>query len=175
MLAPLGVDLVELSGGSYEAPAMMGSSRDERTLAREAYFLEFARDIASVAAMPLMVTGGIRRQEVAQQVLDSGIGMVGIATALAIEPGLPRQWQGGRSAAPTLRPIAWKNKPLAATAHMATVKYQLSRLSRKQRPNPAISPVWALLVSQVDAQRRARRYRDWMAARQQSHRMHRGH
>jgi hypothetical protein len=34
MLAPLGVDLVELSGGSYEAPAMMGSARDERTGAR---------------------------------------------------------------------------------------------------------------------------------------------
>jgi 2,4-dienoyl-CoA reductase-like NADH-dependent reductase (Old Yellow Enzyme family) len=31
MLAPLGVDLVELSGGSYEAPAMMGALRDERT------------------------------------------------------------------------------------------------------------------------------------------------
>jgi hypothetical protein len=61
MLAPLGVDLVELSGGSYEAPAMTGAARDERSLAREAYFLEFAREIAQVATMPLMVTGGIRR------------------------------------------------------------------------------------------------------------------
>lgn len=42
MLAKSGVDLVELSGGSYEAPAMMGAMRDERTLAREAYFLQFA-------------------------------------------------------------------------------------------------------------------------------------
>jgi 2,4-dienoyl-CoA reductase-like NADH-dependent reductase (Old Yellow Enzyme family) len=82
MLAPLGVDLVELSGGSYEAPAMMGSSRDERTLAREAYFLEFAEQIAKVAPMPLMVTGGIRRREVAEQVIDSGVAMAGIATAL---------------------------------------------------------------------------------------------
>lgn len=74
MLAPLGVDLVELSGGSYEAPAMMGSARDERTLAREAYFLEFAREIAKAATMPLMVTGGIRRREVAEQVIASGGG-----------------------------------------------------------------------------------------------------
>lgn len=42
MLSPLGVDLVELSGGSYEAPAMMGAARDERTLAREAYLGSFA-------------------------------------------------------------------------------------------------------------------------------------
>ncbi len=46
MLDGLGVDLVELSGGSYEAPAMQGEARDGRTLAREAYFVEFARDIA---------------------------------------------------------------------------------------------------------------------------------
>jgi hypothetical protein len=39
MLEPLGVDLVELSGGSYESPAMTGRPADERTQAREAYFL----------------------------------------------------------------------------------------------------------------------------------------
>ncbi len=89
MLAPLGVDLVELSGGSYEAPAMMGASRDEHTLAREAYFLEFARDIAAVATVPLMVTGGIRRRAVAEQVVASGVRMAGIATAIAIQPDLP--------------------------------------------------------------------------------------
>jgi len=166
MLAPLGVDLVELSGGSYEAPAMMGSSRDERTLAREAYFLEFARDIVAVASMPLMVTGGIRRLEVAQQVLDSGVAMVGIATALALEPALPRHWRQGQATVPMLRkPITWKNKPLAATAHMAVVKYQLTRLSRLRSPCPGVSPVWALLWSQVDALRMSRRYRRWMRER----------
>lgn len=165
MLAPLGVDLVELSGGSYEAPAMMGASRDKRTLAREAYFLEFARDIAAVATMPLMVTGGIRRHAVAQKVIDSGIAMAGIATALAIEPNLPRNWQLGRADVPTLKPITWKNKPLAATAHMAAVKYQLTRLSRQRRTAPGVSPIWALIVSQADAKRRARRYRRWMEER----------
>lgn len=105
MLGSLGVDMVELSGGSYEAPAMMGSSRDERTLAREAYFLEFAREIATVATMPLMVTGGIRRREVAQKVVESGVAMAGIATALAIEPNLPRDWRLGKSDAPALKPI----------------------------------------------------------------------
>ena len=38
MLNTSGVDLVELSGGSYEAPAMQGQTRDGRTVAREAYF-----------------------------------------------------------------------------------------------------------------------------------------
>ncbi len=165
MLGPLGVDLVELSGGSYEAPAMMGAARDARTLAREAYFLEFARDIAKVATMPLMVTGGIRRRAVAENVIASGVDMAGMATALAIAPDLPRKWREGRDDAPTLKPIAWKNKPLASTAHMATVKYQLIRLSRRQSTAPRVSPIWALVLSRMDARRRARAYRNWIESR----------
>ena len=95
LLAESGVDLVELSGGSYEAPAMMGAMRDERTLAREAYFLQFAEQIADVATIPLMVTGGVRRREVAERVVNSGIALVGIATAMAIVPGLPQYWREG--------------------------------------------------------------------------------
>lgn len=94
-LNELPVDLVELSGGSYEAPAMQGDARDGRTLAREAYFLEFARKIAAIARMPVMVTGGIRRLPVVEQVLDSGVAMAGIATALAVDPALPQRWQAG--------------------------------------------------------------------------------
>jgi len=165
MLNPLGVDLVELSGGSYEAPAMMGALRDERTLAREAYFLEFARDIARVATMPLMVTGGIRRREVAERVIDSGVAMAGIATALAIEPDLPRNWRRGRADAPALKPITWKNKPLASAAHMAAVRYQMARLARKRPTARRVSPIWALVVSQTEAKCRARRYRRWMEQR----------
>ena len=56
-LNDLPVDLVELSGGSYEAPAMQGEARDGRTLAREAYFMEMAGELAKVAKMPVMVTG----------------------------------------------------------------------------------------------------------------------
>jgi 2,4-dienoyl-CoA reductase-like NADH-dependent reductase (Old Yellow Enzyme family) len=165
MLGPLGVDLVELSGGSYEAPAMMGPARDERTLAREAYFLEFAREIAEVATMPLMVTGGIRRREVAEKVIESGVAMAGIATALAIEPNLPRNWRLGEADAPALKPINWKNKPVASSAHMAAVRYQLVRLSRGRRTAPYVSPIWALIVSQMQAKRDARQYRRWMAER----------
>lgn len=73
MLNGLAVDLVEISGGTYEAPAMRGDSRDGRTLAREAYFLEFAKDMMATARMPLMLTGGISSREVAERVLASGI------------------------------------------------------------------------------------------------------
>lgn len=162
MLNQLKVDLVELSGGSYEAPAMQGSARDGRTLAREAYFLDFAAELRKVATMPVMVTGGIKRLSVAHQVMAGGVDMVGIATALAIAPDLPLKWQQGNAIVPELAPITWKNKPLASLANMAMVKYQLNNLSRQKEPKPQVSPVWALLKQQLADKCRTRRYRKWL-------------
>jgi 2,4-dienoyl-CoA reductase-like NADH-dependent reductase (Old Yellow Enzyme family) len=98
------VDLVEISGGSYESPAMHGRPQQRQrasTRAREAYFLDFARDIVAVATMPIMVTGGIRRRATAEDALApedgrAGVAMVGIAQALAYAPDLPN-----RGAAPS--------------------------------------------------------------------------
>lgn len=162
LLNELAVDLVELSGGSYEAPAMQGDARDGRTLAREAYFVEFARDIRTVARMPVMVTGGIRRRPVAEHVIGSGVDMVGIGTALAIDPNLPREWRGGKENAPALLPITWKNKPLASHANMAAVKFQLRRLSLGKTSNPKVSPLRALILQQLADVARTREYRRWM-------------
>lgn len=163
MLNLLEVDLVELSGGSYEAPAMQGEARDGRTLAREAYFVEFARDIRAIARMPVMVTGGVRRLAVAERVVSSGVDMVGIGTALALAPDLPRRWQDGQDSAPALRPIRWKNKALASLATMAAVKFQLNRLARGRRPAPGVSPLRALIQQQLANACRSRRYQRWAA------------
>jgi len=165
MLNELDVDLVELSGGSYEAPAMQGDARDGRTLAREAYFLEFASEIAAVARMPVMVTGGIRRLPVVEKVLESGVAMAGIATALAIDPALPEHWRQGRERRAELAPIAWKRKALASLAYMAAVKFQLRRLSQGHQPNPDVSPLRALIGEQLRIARRARQYKRWIASR----------
>ena len=165
MLNELNVDLVELSGGSYEAPAMQGQARDGRTLAREAYFLEFAKDIVDVARMPLMVTGGIRRKAVAEQVINSGVAMAGIASALAIDPNLPRDWRAGKDTTAALPPITWKNKMLASLAYMAAVKFQMRRLSKGRATDRNVSPLWALIVQQVMTARQTRQYRRWMARR----------
>lgn len=167
MLNPLPIDLLELSGGSYEAPAMQGEARDGRTLAREAYFLEMATEIATIATMPVMVTGGIRRLPVVQQVLDSGIAMAGIATALTLEPQLIRHWREGRDPDPQLKPIDWKRKPLASLAILAVVRYQMHRLSRGHLPKAKVAPCVALLRDQWFIARRTRQYRATMT--QSSH------
>ena len=157
------IDLLELSGGSYEAPAMQGEARDGRTLAREAYFLEMAGDLARVARMPVMVTGGIRRLAIVEQVLDNGIAMAGIGTAMALEPLLAKRWREGADSHPQLPPIHWKRKPLAALANMAVVRFQIHRLSRGRKTRPQVSALWALILDRLYIGRRTRQYRRAMA------------
>ncbi|MFT0631739.1 NADH:flavin oxidoreductase/NADH oxidase family protein [Pseudomonas sihuiensis] len=165
MLAERAVDLVELSGGSYESPAMQGQTRDGSTLAREAYFLEFAERIGQVASMPIMVTGGVRRRAVAERVIERGVAMVGMATALAIEPGLPARWRAGDDIAVPPVVVSWKNRALAAAATQAVVKKQLVLLGSGKPSNAQTSPLLALVGSQLRQRLQARRYRRWVASK----------
>ncbi|OZE22868.1 NADH:flavin oxidoreductase [Rhodococcus sp. 05-2254-6] len=71
-LAGEGIDLIEVSGGSYEQPAMMGSAAAS-TRAREAYFLEYAGTVRELAkAVPLAVTGGFRTRTAMTAAVESG-------------------------------------------------------------------------------------------------------
>ncbi|QLJ02755.1 NADH:flavin oxidoreductase/NADH oxidase family protein [Streptomyces sp. NEAU-sy36] len=168
MLAPLGVDLVELSGGSYESPAMSGRPADARTQAREAYFLDLAKDLVKSSPLPLMLTGGITRRETADRVLDSGVAIIGMGTALAVTPDLPDRWRRGREADDQLRPVTWAHKALASAAGMAQVRHQMRRLARGRHPRPRTHPAIALISERRRQRRALRRYRAWLSASQGS-------
>jgi 2,4-dienoyl-CoA reductase-like NADH-dependent reductase (Old Yellow Enzyme family) len=167
-LNELAVDLVELSGGSYESPAMQGAPQAGSTTAREAYFLDFARDVSAVARMPVMVTGGIRRRAVAEAALlpsegRPGVAMVGIASAFAFEPNLPDRWKGDQALEIGIPSVGWRNKAYASLAKMAVVKLQLRRLGKGQQPKANASPLLALIRQQIITKRRTRLYRIWVS------------
>ncbi|GHH26924.1 NADH:flavin oxidoreductase/NADH oxidase family protein [Streptomyces lanatus] len=162
MLAPLGVDLVELSGGSYESPAMSGHATDARTRAREAYFLDLAADLVTTSPLPLMLTGGITRRETAEEVLAGGVSLVGLGTALAATPDLPERWRAGREADGRPRPVTWSDKALASAAAMALVRHQMRRIARGRQPAVGTRPVHALVSDQLAQRRALSRYRSWL-------------
>ncbi len=95
-----GLDLLEISGGSYEAPQLMGFEGDaaktelpprQSTLDREAYFLDYTQAIRKVATMPVAVTGGFRSLKVMQQALaDDELDMIGMSRPFAADPDLAR-------------------------------------------------------------------------------------
>lgn len=162
LLNDLAVDLVELSGGSYESPAMQGRTADGRTLAREAYFLAFAQDLAAVARMPVMTTGGIARAEVVEQVLASGVAVAGMATALAEVPDLPLQWRAGQAPAALPPPVTWQDKGMQSLATMALVKRRVRALAAGPSVARRYSPLFSLIVDQLRTLRLTRRYRAWL-------------
>ncbi|WP_119396107.1 NADH:flavin oxidoreductase/NADH oxidase family protein [Salinibius halmophilus] len=157
-LEKAGVCLIELSGGSYESPAMQGDTADQRTLAREAYFLEFAKEMRQSLTVPLMTTGGIRRLPVAQNVVVQGIELVGVASALAYCPDLPNQWQQQADYVAPVQTASFKSKSLRGMANMMLVSRQLGRMAAG-KPVKQVSPVVTLAWSQWRMQKLVKRYK----------------
>ena len=164
LLNELNVDFVELSGGSYEAPAMQGKTGDERTLAREAYFLEFAKAISHRSSIPIMTTGGISRLSIANNVIESGVALVGIATALAYQPNLPNKWQNEPLQLAVLPSVTWQDKTLAGLATMALVKRQIRRLGQGKSVKTNASPIFTLISDQLRSVKLTKRYRNRFAS-----------
>ncbi|WP_040700411.1 NADH:flavin oxidoreductase/NADH oxidase family protein [Nocardia vinacea] len=101
-LAREGLDLIEVSGGSYEEPAMMGTAAAS-TRAREAYFLEYARTVRSlVGDIPLAVTGGFRSRAAMDTAVESGeCDVVGIGRPTATTTDAADMILAGRTEALT--------------------------------------------------------------------------
>tara|TARA_R110002096_G_scaffold133574_1_gene284491 strand:- start:7606 stop:8733 length:1128 start_codon:yes stop_codon:yes gene_type:complete len=95
------VDLLEISGGNYENPAMMIGARgtDEirsTTVAREAYFMGYAKSIRNATGIPLMVTGGFRSRNAMDAALDEGdVDIIGIGRPLCVDTDAPNQLLAG--------------------------------------------------------------------------------
>ncbi|WP_328813161.1 NADH:flavin oxidoreductase/NADH oxidase family protein [Rhodococcus sp. NBC_00297] len=92
MIGDLPVDLLEISGGSYESPAMMGTAVSASTASREAYFLDYAVTVRDLAPhIPLAVTGGFRTRDGMSDAVRSGAcQMVGLGRPTAVLPGAAR-------------------------------------------------------------------------------------
>ncbi|WP_410620589.1 NADH:flavin oxidoreductase/NADH oxidase family protein [Amycolatopsis sp. cmx-8-4] len=94
-LGEAGLDLLEVSGGTYEKAVMMGSGRAS-TQAREAYFLDYAAKARNVSDVALMVTGGFTTPGGMADALGSGeVDVVGLGRPLVVDPGLPARLLAG--------------------------------------------------------------------------------
>jgi 2,4-dienoyl-CoA reductase-like NADH-dependent reductase (Old Yellow Enzyme family) len=109
-LQEAGVDLIEISGGTYEQPKLLGiegieaeevQAVAETTLAREAYFVDFAKAMKAELHIPLMVTGGFRSASAMEQALRSGAAdVIGLGRPLCVMPEAPKRLLGGMAMLP---------------------------------------------------------------------------
>lgn len=109
-LQDAGVDLIEISGGTYEQPKLLGiegleeaESPDipETTLAREAYFVDFAKAMKDELSIPMMVTGGFRSASAMEQALKTGAAdIIGLGRPLCVLTDAPKRLLSGMAILP---------------------------------------------------------------------------
>ena len=156
------IDLIEISGGTYEQPKLLGLAGMEEeekqnvvqsTMMREAYFVDFAIAMREKVSVPLMVTGGFRLRAAMEQALESGAAdLIGLGRPMCVMTDAPNQLMAGLEELPryenylSLFPawLAWMGnvKILKAVAGFA-VQYwfyaQIDSIGRTGSADPKIT------------------------------------
>jgi 2,4-dienoyl-CoA reductase-like NADH-dependent reductase (Old Yellow Enzyme family) len=153
-LAQAGIDLVEISGGTYESPVMTGATGEQKasTQLREAYFLDFAEKARAAVSTPLMVTGGFRSCAGMNAALRSGaLDLVGLSRLLAVDPDAPAALLRGADSPQRVRPITTGIKAVDRMTIMEVAWYarQLKRIASGGKPRPDESGLKAFLGTVV--------------------------
>ena len=166
-LQAAGVDLLEISGGSYEQPAMMDLEGMEpreappqkaSTVAREAYFVDFAKTMRRSLTMPLMVTGGFRTRAAMTHALETGAAdVIGLGRPLCVDTAGPNKLLAGAESLDRWEtrlhllpaPLRFLNRvKLVQTLEGFAVSYwyyvQIDALARTGKANIKVSPFAAL-------------------------------
>lgn len=149
-LVDAGIDLVEISGGTYETG--VAQPKKASSQAREAYFIEFAEKVRAAVQVPLMVTGGFRSAAGMNAALRSGaVDVVGVARLMVIDPDAPAALLQGRDSERRVRPIKTGIKQIDSLGLMEVLWYslQIKRIAAGGEPRPNESGLWAFIKSIV--------------------------
>ncbi|RMF19399.1 MAG: NADH:flavin oxidoreductase/NADH oxidase family protein [Candidatus Dadabacteria bacterium] len=152
-LADAGIDMIEISGGTYEAAAMMGKVQKESTKRREAYFLRFAELARKRVTTALGVTGGFRTARGMAEAVSSGaVDLVGVARPFALYPDFPARILRGESPDLTLPQVKTGIRPIDQQGMLELTFYenQLHLLGSGKAPRPQMS-AWESLVRTISS------------------------
>lgn len=145
-----GIDLIDISGGTYFPGARAASDRP----AAGPYFLDFAAAARRRTRCPLMATGGFRRRHEAEAAIRDGtLDAIGLARALVLDPALPSRWQAGGAdpdwprftTSPPGGVTAWFTQRMAALAANGEAGPPLApedALRLQQERHAALSRIW---------------------------------
>jgi 2,4-dienoyl-CoA reductase-like NADH-dependent reductase (Old Yellow Enzyme family) len=175
-LEEAGIDLVEVSGGTYEQPKLVGlegleeeeeQAVKQSTRMREAYFIDFAVAMQDKVSIPLMVTGGFRRRDVMEYAIESGgADVIGLGRPMCVDTDAPARLLAGEAELNryedrlSLLPdcLAFLGKvPLVRAVAGFSVMYwfyaQLDSLAKTGLPQPGLSVFAAALrVKRLEAE-----------------------
>jgi 2,4-dienoyl-CoA reductase-like NADH-dependent reductase (Old Yellow Enzyme family) len=153
MLEAAGADLLEISGGNYESPAMLGFDSEGRELVseHESPFWASAAAASAATPVPVILTGGFKtRTEVDRALASDVCAMIGVGRPLAVRPELAGRFVLGEvdrleRPAPRLGGPAAIRKMLGAAAGSGWHRMQMARTADGKPPQLGLSALVAAL------------------------------
>jgi 2,4-dienoyl-CoA reductase-like NADH-dependent reductase (Old Yellow Enzyme family) len=140
-LDELGIDLIELSGGSYESPVMTGKNMKSDN---EAYFIDIAKKVKKELKTPIAVTGGFRTSSAMEDAIKSGkTDFIGIGRPIAVDPDLSKKIINGEEFKSSVKPLTTGIKAIdrLAMLEITWYEYQIGRIGAGKEPR-ANENVW---------------------------------
>ncbi|MEQ9077678.1 MAG: NADH:flavin oxidoreductase/NADH oxidase family protein [Sandaracinaceae bacterium] len=142
-----GLDLIEVSGGTYESAKMFEETVPTRDSSRrrEAFFQGYVEMVRERVRTPLMLTGGLRTRGGMEHARENGVDVVGLARPIALEPDLPaRLLDGSAQAARPVR-LATGFRSLDSVIQGSWYQTQIDRMGRGLEPNPKLGRLLPVL------------------------------
>lgn len=144
MLDQEGMDLIEVSGGTYERAAMVGTMQKESTKQREAYFIDFIVKVRNKIKSPLMLTGGFRTAASMNKAIENGeLDLVGLGRPFCVFPDVAKELiNGTRTECGVPDLLTGVNKiDMSGMLQTPWHQFQLVRMGKGLDPDPEMD-VW---------------------------------
>lgn len=147
-LAEHGMDLIEISGGTYEAPEMMGVTTKRSTVEREAYFTEYCEKVRKITNVPIMLTGGFRTFAGMESALENNsCDLIGLGRSLALNPNFPNELLNAKKTVSAVKQLTTGIKVLDKLFPLEITWYtqQIQRMGSGKNPDPDASVMGSVL------------------------------
>ena len=137
------MDLIEVSGGTYERAAMVGTLQKESTRQREAYFLDFIVKVKDLVQTRLMLTGGFRTASIMEECLKKGaMDFIGLGRPFCMYPYLTKELINGSRTQCHIPHVKTGVEKIDLSGMLVTPWYmfQLHRIGNGMEPDPNMDP-----------------------------------
>ena len=148
IMSELGIDLIEISGGNYEAPVFGGEYENG------ASFASYATILTELTDTPIVSTGGFRSRDEMEKVLSSGVSMIGLARPFVLYKDLVRRFENNDNfiiRTPRLSTkISKLDKSFGPIIGVSYYEAQMKRLANNKLPKPSTN-AWPYLAGMLKA------------------------
>ncbi|MFV0566411.1 MAG: NADH:flavin oxidoreductase/NADH oxidase family protein [Flavobacteriaceae bacterium] len=133
LMEAIGMDGIEISGGTYESQSMTGEGQSG------SYFLNFARGASKALNIPVLLTGGFQSKSQIEIALADGIDMVGVGRPMVLNPNFANAVINGSTKTYPNDINRSKWQYLNLVSMLSWWEVQMLKIAKGKVPNPNLS------------------------------------